>query len=325
MRDFNKCLERDPVHGSRWYDCVYQDELRPFQQDWRSSTIHEQPPPEWRGHFHRGPGMSLSDSPFPAYWRLARLAMNRHLFGASSGLPLECIDGLKQRFDGFTVMTENAVARVIDDGLFLVRKIIWKPKKEGTLVRSYCSSLETLKAPVCPHRISYGPLQPYVLFRGWGKARSELIPRRNVKDACRYCATDFQFTIERLKRQPGRKRSDWMVTMVCYHQLGTCRGKLEEWGFSRGGQYGHLVPHDEILAEGKVRKTWLANEEAGAATECPPQQSAQQDQDTPARETTRKRKRSTSKKGSGAPVGTSTVPVLRRSKRLHGRKASRSR
>lgn len=196
--------------------------------------------------------------------------MNRHLFGAPNGLPLE---NLHRRFVEFKVhdgrpWTQDLTAKIVDDELFLQAIHVFY----GPDSADFGTATGHQHHYICPHIITASP--PGYNFYGLGEISElkdhrlhRLIPCRDVLQYCSRCLTDFQITIERVKGcerplgtvpttpqtgfvsdgnqvhrcyevEPHKSphEAGWQITIVAYHQFGSCRSPQDwKWkAFSRG-------------------------------------------------------------------------------------------
>ncbi|KAJ2987783.1 hypothetical protein NUW58_g4320 [Xylaria curta] len=188
--------------------------------------------------------------------------MNRHLFGAPSGLPL---DNLHIRFVEFKVndarpWTQNWSAKIVDNELFLQAiHVFYDPNSVGL-----GTAIGLQNHYICQHVITEIPagFDLYMLDEIpelKDHRPHPLIPCRDVLRHCSRCLTDFQITIERaqdcespLGTVPTTPQRGWVdngnqvhrycevgphqtphtaglqITIVAYHQFGSCRSP-QDW------------------------------------------------------------------------------------------------
>lgn len=197
--------------------------------------------------------------------------MNRHLFGAPRGLPL---DNLHNRFVEVDTRpwTQDWSAKIVDNELFLQAiHVFYDPDSVGL-----GSAIGHRHHYICPHIVTANPrghnlygvdeiseLQDYRLH--------QLAPCRDVLRHCPRCLTDFQVTIERVQgcerplgtvpTTPQRgwvsdgnqahhcyevephetlHATGWQITIVAYHQVGSCRSP-QDW------KWKALAPGAQLL------------------------------------------------------------------------------
>ncbi|KAI3337342.1 hypothetical protein HD806DRAFT_36323 [Xylariaceae sp. AK1471] len=270
-------LEKDL--GDKLYYCPFCSRLHPFSPSWtpigRDLRARKIQSCCYKCCPVRGQAFRLSNLyHYCLGYHLARLVMNRHLFGAPSGLPL---DNLQRCFVEFKVndarpWTQDWSAKIVDNELFLQAiHVFYEPDSAG-----FGAAIGHQNHYICPHIITAIPpgrnlymldeiseLKVHRLHR--------LIPCRGVLRHCSRCLTDFQITIERVK---GCKRplgtvpttpqrgwvsdgfqvphcyeiephktphaAGWQITIVAYHQFGSCRSP-QDW------KWKALTPGAQLL------------------------------------------------------------------------------
>lgn len=193
----------------------------------------------------------------------ARLAMNRHLFGAPSGISLEQFN-VQYVTATSPAFTERWSAKIIDGDLFLssTRTTIWDPAD------SYVMLLDSLRLQnymVCEHTLLY--LVPALRPRHSGKPI--IAPCRDELGQCRRCFTDWTITAELVSINPGEEgggtgEEEWRLTIVTFHRFLTNRGSSSAWlGNNDRFQYAtEVIPL--YRKAGLVRDVWLGRD-AGTA------------------------------------------------------------
>ncbi|KAI6093482.1 hypothetical protein F4821DRAFT_274094 [Hypoxylon rubiginosum] len=197
---------------------------------------------------------------FVIEYRHVRLIMNQHFYGGA-GLPLSTFNvTCRPEYDDGR-WSQKWSARIIDDELFLsaTHTLNYRGSKgdfREIVNRSECN--------ICAH-VKLNEL--WTIFggdvsgaegtpaRSWPR-RNFLEPCGNVHHVCISCATDFTITVEE-RSEPER----WVLTIVTYHQLGSCRYPNDpRWVAFRGGRRFHSVPtplRDTFgIMPGSVREKW---------------------------------------------------------------------
>ncbi|KAI1421760.1 hypothetical protein F5Y12DRAFT_800698 [Xylaria sp. FL1777] len=268
-------LEKDL--GDKVYYCPFCSRLHPFSPSCspvdryrRAQTIQSccyQSCPV------RGQAFGLSNRyHYTLGYHHARRVMNRHLFGAPNGLPL---DNLRRCFVEFAARpwTQYWSAKIVDGEVFLQAIHVFHDQHSG----AFGGAIGHQNHYIWPHIVTSIPpgydfldlldeileLKDHRLHR--------LIPCRDVLRHYSRCLTDFQITIERVKGcerpletlpttpqkswvsdehevhhyyevEPHNTPSagGWQITIVAYHQFGSCRSP-QDW------KWKALTPGFELM------------------------------------------------------------------------------
>ncbi|KAI0903813.1 hypothetical protein F4823DRAFT_617218 [Ustulina deusta] len=215
-------LEKD--FGDKIYYCPFCSRLHPFSPSWSPTTREYRLRSARKGRRCRYARCPIRGQAFYLHnhcryslgYHHARLVMNRHLFGAPNGLPLDNLQDFFMETRGFNIppWTQDWTARIIDNELFL------------SAVHNYVcyeGSPTALRALIdrevhfiCPHVVTADPFgsrvdeirelkdpkldpcHPPPLDSDGQKPRldSSFIRCRDVLRFCSWCLTDFTITIE---------------------------------------------------------------------------------------------------------------------------------
>ncbi|TRX92842.1 hypothetical protein FHL15_006248 [Xylaria flabelliformis] len=254
-------LEKDL--GDKLYYCPFCSRLHPFSPSWTPVDINLKARENQSCCYERCPAWGQAfrlshSSQYNLGYHLARLVMNRHLFGAPNGLPL---DSLHRRFVEFQdydtrPWNQDLSFKIVDNELFLRAVHVFYARDSA----SFAAASGHQNHYICPHIITAVPpgrnlyglneiseLKDHRLHR--------LIPCREALRHCSRCLTDFQITVERVKgceRPPGTPQRGWIshgsrvhrwyevesyktpntigwqIAIIAYHQFGSCRSP-QDW------------------------------------------------------------------------------------------------
>ncbi|KAI1109885.1 hypothetical protein F5Y14DRAFT_444367 [Nemania sp. NC0429] len=251
-------LEKDL--GDKLYYCPFCSRLHPFSPSWTpldfdlrrrkiQSCCYEGCPV-------RGEAFRLGNlCRYTLGYHHARLVMNRHLFGAPNGLPLENLHRhiVEYRCRGGRPWTQNLSAKIVDNELFLQATHSFY----GPDSIAYGGTPGHQRHFICPHIMtSIPPGYDWDVFDTISELKDHglhrLMPCQDVLHHCSRCLTDFQITIERVKICERSLRAasmasqrgwvddgtpiydwyevveaGWQITIVAYHQFGSCRSPLD--------------------------------------------------------------------------------------------------
>lgn len=211
--------------------------------------------------------------------------MNRHLWGAPSGLPLSNLQSYILDFRGDANAphwTQNWSAKIVEDELFLsaVHKSVFYDDsiavfREHGNSQYICPHIRTISRDgwyeEIPELKSLDPDQPGAPF----------IPRRILR-SCSQCLTDIEITIARVQvcncsgnvyGKVGRvimhcwgecgqrdtpHAAGWQVTIAAYHQVGSCRSPKDwKWRMLARPSGEYSLPRDmAIYPSGAVVQKW---------------------------------------------------------------------
>ncbi|KAI0969363.1 hypothetical protein F4678DRAFT_473973 [Xylaria arbuscula] len=246
-------LEKDL--GDKLYYCHFCSRLHPFSPSWTPVDSYLRARKIQNCCYECCPVLGQAFSLSKPYhygigYHHARLVMNRHLFGAPRGLPL---DHLHRRFVELSPRswTQDWSARIVDNELFLRAIHVFYGQD------SVCSGAAIGHEDhfICPHIMTAMPLGYKVYFIDEIPELKDhhdhrLIPCRDILRSCPRCLTDYQITIERAEgcERPLRTTptihqkawvsdgnpheaphaAGWQITIVTYHQVGSCRSP-QDW------------------------------------------------------------------------------------------------
>lgn len=228
--------------------------------------------------------------PFGVDYHLARLVMNRHLLGATAGLPLSCLEvqnlsQLDTRLSQPFTWNQTWRASIIDDELYLSAVHTFRQPHVGDrFARSFRNGLspfsphqnDLTKIRLCSHtdlRCSYSRNSlPCLDARGpFSRASHLFAPCRKEQSSCMYCLTDFTTTITWIDRsnvlgtdqlraceqdptyfdEPGL----WRITITTYHQLGKCRSPAD-WKWQLAAEQWSTFVRPVSCPAGTVQHRW---------------------------------------------------------------------
>jgi hypothetical protein len=190
------------------------------------------------------------------HFDIARLAIDRHLYGDSRGIPLNLLTRRIQpsSFGCFySSVTETWEARIIDSHLFLSSNR-WMDVTDGVDFNptdgiDFNPGFDWHHYAICQHlgfgfRMKIGTtkipsLEQYLQLAGG-----------EFKGSCEYCLTDYQLDKHSIAK---------MVKLTTFHCLGTCRSP-KDWIWRSSSQrmkYDTVEPMSTIAAP-RARKSWMA-------------------------------------------------------------------
>lgn len=224
-------LERDPF-GDGFYYCARCNKLHTFKQSYGPHSKQEGAD-KTQGYIC---GMRDRFTPMGNSYDLgyhhARLAMNRHFYGAEYGIPLKniCIQHQSQREK--TTIQCSTSASIINDELFLRR--------------TYTFTVTNLDAPVfrrCTGHRDFRLCEHLPFFRNSSiyhqaipelqrqpravSSKDQFVPCTNSPGSCGLCLLDYDITISKVDSSDV-----WKVQIDAYHQLGDCRSP-DDWKWAR--------------------------------------------------------------------------------------------
>jgi hypothetical protein len=150
-----------------------------------------------------------------------QLVMNRHFFGPQHGVPLSALEyenKTSYRESGLTT-SESWTARIINNELFL----------SATYILSHPGNAKEMRRAIdCGYRAICRHLTASESFNSNFSRMPQLWGFTEPSGSCKYCLADYTVQLN-LREQHSQ------VTIITYHQLGTCRSP-DDWmikGFSR--------------------------------------------------------------------------------------------
>ncbi|KAI0859319.1 hypothetical protein F4860DRAFT_269841 [Xylaria cubensis] len=258
-------LEKDL--GDKLYYCPFCSRLHPFSPSWTPVDINIKAREIQSCCYERCParGQAFRLSNLCHYnlgYHLARLVMNRHLFGAPNGLPLDNLHRRFVEFQGYGARpwNQDLSFKIVDNELFLQAIHVFHARDSA----GFGAASGHQNHYICPHIVTAIPpdrniyvldeipeLKDHRLHR--------LIPCRDVLRHCPRCLTDFKMTVERVRDcelplgtvpttpqrgwishggqvhrwyevEPHTKpdAAGWQIIIVAYHQFGNCRSP-QDW------------------------------------------------------------------------------------------------
>ena len=270
-------LEKDRGVGSEYYFCPMCHKLHRFSPSCGPLT-HE------HAHFNRESrylrpcyaktSFFLQTGWYSLGYYHARLVLNRHLYGAPRGLPLQNLNA--DSIPGTIVSNwrQSWTARVIDDELFLrathtINRQCMSERVLRFLIDQSCSYF------ICSHTDSSHDVpalrKPRVSISD--TTRPLFVECREQLGSCVWCLTDHCTTIER-KRGPKDAVPGtlawhqpaslvWTITIVAYHRLGSCRSPDDWMWRSLVGETGPTLEErrdNKHYPAGSSRDKWLTSE-----------------------------------------------------------------
>ncbi|KAK0732414.1 hypothetical protein B0T21DRAFT_195596 [Apiosordaria backusii] len=220
--------------------------------------------------------MSKLVSPFRSdlTYSWARLVMNRHLYGALHGPPLQDIEATQHRcsFSG-VIIKIFCTAKIISNNLYIHSTMVLRSDgKKGnaqslrTFIKHYECSL------VCRHlRAAMIP----ELCRDEESSRPFHPTSGNIR-SCAFCFTDYQIrvalvdsprrTIRKSSQRDPIEGEDWSIEVAGWHNLGECRSPHDlEWcNLVTGSPSRILVRREDMCGAGMVHRVWT-EEDLGSA------------------------------------------------------------
>jgi hypothetical protein len=154
---------------------------------------------------------------------LARLAMNRHFYGPSHGLPPERLQFHESYTMSKVYRSTSRSARIVDDN-FLLLSVVTRSATDPSVLREH---METGGLQVCRHldayelpELSWSPHVP-ALWRD-KRASDYFEPCNQSLGSCPFGMTDYSIDIT-----APRKHGKYVVKISVYSQLGHCRSPFD--------------------------------------------------------------------------------------------------
>ncbi|UKZ59976.1 uncharacterized protein TrAtP1_001265 [Trichoderma atroviride] len=227
-------IEKDPLGRGTFY-CAPCNKLHAFQQTTGPASELEHTEEKRRhGKCSGRDRFSPLNNPFGLSYAHARLAVNRHLYGAEHGIPLAnlCLEHSEQR-DGTTIKCSTS-AKMMDGELFLQRTYVFAVAETDVAAFRKCTGARDFK--LCEHTSFFSgssafrqyipELQQKPLTGG-----HDLVPCREAPGSCGLCLMDYDITIEPCTLADSGIKS-WRIVIRAIHQLGDCRSP-EDWKWAR--------------------------------------------------------------------------------------------
>ncbi|KAI5864103.1 hypothetical protein GGS23DRAFT_562968 [Durotheca rogersii] len=287
-------LERDSAAPYPKYYCYDCTRLHSFDPADRRPGIVLNPGATLQdtcgGRNTRFPGSRLMIS-----YRHARLVMNQHFYGPQGGLPSSVFD-VEYRAGCSDPWTQKWSAMVVDDELFLSATHTLAFTGHDLEFRTYlnqhthqiCVHVGTNKVianhhwmDVLQRMATYTPRKAKCFSRKTRWPNSYIInitngdecaptvamepPNQRLKcswyipGSCGFCATDYTTTLERFNPENWHSQEQWRLTIVTYHQLGSCRSPSDPvWKAFNGTYHSHLARSQ--LEPRSVEDKWFSTE-----------------------------------------------------------------
>ncbi|KAL7921527.1 hypothetical protein ACQKWADRAFT_121381 [Trichoderma austrokoningii] len=221
-QDFLVLLEKDAPH---YYFCHFCLKLHQWRKSWFRHFNSDIPHYYLKHKDTCRENYQIDHHGMPTLlYPLARVVMNRHLYGAAHGPPAKALSTSISHYwywDGrhHTVWR----ARIIDDELFLSSHITIYPYENQENLRD---TADKAPHPLCPHLTT--------------SARS--YPKKQIPELATRCSTDyFVLCHESIKSCPEcltdycisitKKGKRWTIRVIAYNQLGAVRSPFD-WKWS---------------------------------------------------------------------------------------------
>lgn len=196
------------------------------------------------------------------FFQHAHLAMSRHFYGPSYGIPLDALAVHKERTFGKTcILSRSMTPAIIDDELYLhVRHRVFHPGRDSEALLAACQAESTegyeprVLSP-CTHisDLNMKEIRRLLSDPWWVKIGEIALPRKS----CRQCLSDWDVTIV------SEGRLGWYLEIEAYHRLGNCRDPLDwKWrsfaGLLSPQHKAEKIPRRAELgyAPGAVKERW---------------------------------------------------------------------
>jgi hypothetical protein len=182
---------------------------------------------------------TLGKSAFTMGLHHVRLALNRHLFGSTSGISLDQFT-LRYFTAGYPAFHEKWSAKILDGDLFLAstRTVSWDMP-----YMNFLDSLWVNRYKLCEHNLLY---DIPTMRRGTGFSIEEF---NDVLGHCRQCFTDWIITAE-----PTTDKR-WQLTINTYHRFPSNRAQSAAVSDTRFVYETEVIPM--YRDGGLVRDIWL--------------------------------------------------------------------
>lgn len=262
-------IEKDHLGRGTFY-CAHCNILHAFQPTaGPQATLADTGERPKHGKCSRRDRFSPLNNPFGLSYAHARLAVNRHLYGAEHGIPLAnlCIEHSEQR-DKTTIKCSTS-AKMMDGELFLRRTYVFAVAE--TDVAAFRKGTGARDFKLCEHTSFFSgssAFQQYIpeLQRRPLTGGYNLVPCREAPGSCGLCLMDYDITIEPCIFADS-SISSWKIVIRATHQLGDCRSP-EDWKWARftEARRPHLFfpnrpnRRGSTYSPGMVQKRWTDDE-----------------------------------------------------------------
>lgn len=233
-KQFLPLIEKDPLGRGTFY-CAPCNKLHPFQQTTGPhSKLEDAGEKRMHNKCSGRDRFSPLNNPFGLSYAHARLAVNRHLYGAEHGIPLAnlCIEHNAQR--GMTTIKCSTSAKMMDGELFLQRTYAFAVAETDVADFRKCTGARDFK--LCEHTSFFSgssAFRQYIpeLQRKRLTGGDDLVPCREATGSCGLCLMDYDITIEPCTLADTSIKS-WRIVIRAIHQLGACRSP-KDWKWAR--------------------------------------------------------------------------------------------
>ena len=244
-------LEKDTSHLFFCHHCV---QLHAWRSSWDAHDTWN--PPNERKCLHKysyftGPYVRKSCIPY----HHARVVMNRHLYGASHGLPLRILEhySLQTDLSYGAILQTSTKARIVNNELFLLQDCkVWHRRGYAPDLRL---SIDESMLEICQHLTvykteSFSEHRIPELERG-ARGPSLFIACAASVGSCPTCLTDYSITITWRGKDEG-----WFIHMLIYRQFGSCRSPFD-WNWRHMAEsYNRNQPRCLTEDPGIVKHRW---------------------------------------------------------------------
>ncbi|KAK7932492.1 hypothetical protein PG985_003204 [Apiospora marii] len=199
---------------------------------------------------------------FHLFFQHAHLAMSRHFYGSSYGIPLDALVVHKERTFGKTcIWSRSLIPAIIDDELYLyVRHRVFHPGRSPEALHEAfrAESTEEYEPRVlcpCTHTndLTMKEIGRLLSDPWWVKIGEIALPRKS----CGQCLSDWDVTIV------SEGTLGWYLEVEAYHRLGNCRDPLDWKWRSFAGLFNRQYKAEKIpkraelgYAPGAVKERW---------------------------------------------------------------------
>lgn len=301
-----KLLEKDASVGSHLYFRPTCHTLHSFSKSWGPHTREHRLLFELDTHsitYARPCYEATWDSSVLLNYNLgyhhARLVVNRHLYGPPNGLPLSNLNRSPSTGWGFGWWEQSCSAKVIDNELFLCRTYtlrtgggvfanswLLRPSRNEREHQKVREEISKYGCSICAHGYIKKPTDDAAFAMPEPNAslspddpRQLFSPCQDVLGSCSFCLTDYYTTIKwqtaetKQQQQRARKRrlvDGWLITIVAYHQFGSCRSPFDwKWASMADLTLCCYDTRDIVgYPPGTIRDKWLGTMNDGPSTSC---------------------------------------------------------
>ncbi|KAK0736772.1 hypothetical protein B0T21DRAFT_276148, partial [Apiosordaria backusii] len=187
-------------------------------------------------------GSHVSEYGMNFTYSLARIVMNRHLYGSAHGpsaKDMAVTNYIRNVIHDISI-ARSWSAKIINNGLYLHGRMVYQSLSKDGDFRTLRDSLQHLhRLLICPH------LEPPSNYPAWVHVIPELVwdcdspddvgPMSGKIRSCRVCFTDYRIDIV-LREQRSYcgiawpRGENWAVEINRWHKLGGCRSPYDlEW------------------------------------------------------------------------------------------------